>query len=216
MSLRTSLMAAAALVAVAAATPAFAQSGGGNGGDSNIDNFVRQSPKGMAPTSNGVPTIVDNRDGQPVIEYRGARRGVGGVEDGRIPRVVDNRGGSAEIRYGAGGRPPAQAPGARRPMRTANAGSRTRAEVADAGSPAHIGRLLGQAQSSIQQGRYGAASATLEEAETRLLNARADGTNGNDGALRAIGEARTASNKRDRRGATDALGTAMQQMGPQG
>ena len=57
MTFRTTLAAAAALIALGAA-PAFAQSGGA-GGDSNINNFVRQSPNGMQPQSNGIPTIVD-------------------------------------------------------------------------------------------------------------------------------------------------------------
>jgi hypothetical protein len=72
--------------------------------------------------------------------------------------------------------------------------------------------LLNRAQSSIQQGRYGAASATLEEAETRLLNSRADGTNGHSATLQAVSEARAAANKRDRSGAMQSLGSARQAM----
>lgn len=203
MSVRNSLMAAAALLALTAAAPAYAQNS--SSGDTNIENFVRQQP-GTPPVSNGIPKIVGNRDGQPVIEYQGARPGVGGMQDGRVPRIVDNRdGGDPQIRYGNGGPPP----------RAAMRGRSSRmadAMPADTGSPAYIGMLLNRAQSSIQQGRYGAASATLEEAETRLLNSRADGTNGHSATLQAVSEARAAANKRDRSGAMQSLGSARQAM----
>ncbi len=91
--MRYVLLAATALLA---ATPAMAQSNGGNNGDTNINAFVRQQP-GTPPVSNGIPVIVDNREGQPVIEYQGTP--TRGFEDGGIPVIVGNREGQPVIRY---------------------------------------------------------------------------------------------------------------------
>lgn len=199
MTLRNTLAAAAALLALGAA-PAFAQDGGA-GGDSNINNFVRQSPNGMQPQSNGVPTIVGNREGQPVIQYRGAQPRAEGVEDGRVPRIVDNREGQPVIQYGAGGGP---VQGARPPR-----GARMAANQPMATAP-----MLGRARAALQRGQFGAASASLEAVETRMLNEHGGATD--NATLRSISEARAAANRRDRAGAMRALDAASAQMGRPG
>jgi len=200
MTFRTTLAAAAALIALGAA-PAFAQ-GGGNGGDTNINNFVRQSPNGMQPQSNGIPTIVDNRDGQPVIQYRGANPRAAGVEDGGVPRIVDNREGQPVITYDGSTGP---VRGARPP--------RSR-QMAGAQAQMPMGPMLGRARTAIQRGQFGAASASLEAAETRLLNQH--GGAADNATLRSISEARAASNRRDRAGALRSLDAATQSMGGAG
>ena len=171
MTFRTTLAAAAALIALGAA-PAFAQSGGA-GGDSNINNFVRQSPNGMQPQSNGVPRIVDNREGQPVISYDGSTGPVRGARQQRGRQVA--------------GTTQAQMP---------------------------MGPMLGRARTAIQRGQFGAASASLEAAETRLLNQH--GGAADNATLRSISEARAASNRRDRAGALRSLDAATQSMGRAG
>jgi hypothetical protein len=201
MTFRTTLAAAAALIALGAA-PAFAQSGGA-GGDSNINNFVRQSPNGMQPQSNGIPTIVDNRDGQPVIQYRGANPRAGGVEDGGVPRIVDNREGQPVISYDGSTGP---VRGARQQRGRQVAGT-TQAQMP-------MGPMLGRARTAIQRGQFGAASASLEAAETRLLNQH--GGAADNATLRSISEARAASNRRDRAGALRSLDAATQSMGRAG
>jgi hypothetical protein len=186
-----------------AASPVLAQGQSGSGGDSNINNFVRESPQGMAPQSNGIPTIVGNRDGQPVIRYEGAQPGEGGVQDGRVPSIVGNQDGQPVIRYGnsptaaeggtgrpAAGRPPAAA-APRAPM--------------DPSVSAKIGPMLTSARAALRRGSFGAAAVSLEQAETSLLNARSDGTNGHAEALTSISAARAAANRRDRNGALQAL-----------
>jgi hypothetical protein len=198
MSTRKTLLTAAALVTLTV-SPVLAQSSG-SGGDQNINNFVRQSPEGMTPQSNGIPTIVGNRDGQPVIRYEGARPGQGGVEDGRVPSIVGNRDGEPVIRYGnaptpaegaAPGRPPATGASPRAPL--------------DPAVAAKVTPALTRARAALQRGNYGAASVSLEQAETSILNARSDGTTGHAEALSSISAARAAANRRDRRGALQAL-----------
>jgi hypothetical protein len=202
MSTRKALLTAAALVTLTV-SPVLAQSSG-SGGDQNINNFVRQSPEGMTPQSNGIPTIVGNRDGQPVIRYEGARPGQGGVEDGRIPSIVGNRDGEPVIRYGNAPTPAEGGPAGRPPVTAAS----PRAQM-DPSVSAKVGPMLTRARAALQRGNYGAASASLEQAETSLLNARSDGTNGHAEALSSISAARAAANRRDRRGAMQALDGAM-------
>jgi thioredoxin-like negative regulator of GroEL len=198
MSLRTTLAAAAALLAIGAA-PAFAQSGGA-GGDSNINNFVRQSPNGMQPQSNGIPTIVDNRDGQPVIQYRGAQPRAEGVEDGRVPRIVDNREGQPVISYGADQ--------TLNPVRGARPSRAARQAAANA--PMASAPLLGRARTALQRGQFAAAAANLEAVETRMLNEQ--GGPGQNATLRSVSEARAAAARRDRAGAIRALDAASSSM----
>ncbi|MBO1078904.1 hypothetical protein [Roseomonas haemaphysalidis] len=198
MSLRTTLAAAAALIALGAA-PAFAQDGGA-GGDSNINNFVRQSPNGMQPQSNGVPVIVDNRDGQPVIRYRGAQPRAEGVEDGRVPRIVDNREGQPVISYGADR--------ALNPVRGARPSRAARQAAARA--PMATAPVLNRARAELQRGQFAAAAANLEVVETRMLNQ--SGGAGDNAALRSVSEARAAASRRDRAGAMRALDAASSHM----
>jgi hypothetical protein len=202
MSLRTSLAAAAALMVLGAA-PVFAQ-GSGSGGDSNINNFVRQSPHGMQPQSNGTPVIVDNRDGQPVIQYRGAQSGAEGVEDGRVPRIVDNREGQPVISYGADSEV--------NPVRGAQPSRAARAAASQA--PMATAPLLNRARTALQRGQFAAASANLEAVETRLLNEH--GGAADNATLRSVSEARAAAGRRDRAGAMRALDAASSQMGRAG
>lgn len=204
MPTRKALLAAAALMTLTV-SPVLAQ-GSGSGGDQNINNFVRQSPEGMQPQSNGVPTIVGNRDGQPVIRYEGARPGQSGVEDGRVPNIVGNRDGEPVIRYGNAPSPSEGAPNAQRPP--AAAGTAARAPM-DPAVSAKVGPALTRARAALQRGNYGAAAVSLEEAETSILNARSDGTTGHAEALSSISAARAAANRRDRRGAMQALDGAM-------
>jgi hypothetical protein len=65
------------------------------GGDTNIDQFMASQPH-AAGIANGTPVIVDNREGQPVIAYRGQ------TDQGwaaGIAVIVDNRDGQPVIRY---------------------------------------------------------------------------------------------------------------------
>ncbi|MBC9207237.1 hypothetical protein IBL26_10355 [Roseomonas aerophila] len=204
---RKALLAAAALMTLTV-SPVLAQ-GSGSGGDQNINNFVRQSPEGMQPQSNGVPTIVGNRDGQPVIRYEGARPGQPGVEDGRVPNIVGNRDGEPVIRYGNAPTPAEGAASAQRPPMAGSAmGGSARAPM-DPAVSAKVGPALTRARAALQRGNYGAAAVSLEQAETSLLNARSDGTTGHAEALSSISAARAAANRRDRRGAMQALDGAM-------
>jgi hypothetical protein len=211
MSIRNALTAAAAVLAIGAAAPAMAQSGGGSSGagDTNIENFVRQSPKGMAPTTNGTPRIIDNRNGQPVIEYSGPRGP--GVQDGGTPRIIDNRDGQPVISYGG------EVPGDSNSSAMQEAASQNRARPGMRGTPAanaansavasQVGPLLSSARASLQRGRYAAAATSLEQAETRLLNSGVDRAD-----MRDISEARAAAYRGDRNRAMQSLNSAMQQM----
>lgn len=211
MSIRNALTAAVAMLAVGAAVPAMAQQGGsngGNGGDTNIEHFMRQSPDGMAPTSNGTPRIIDNREGQPVIQYSGPRGP--GVQDGGTPRIIDNRDGQPVISYGG------HVPGDTNSTDSSamqEAASQNRARPGMRGTPAanaavsansaQIGPLLNSARASLQRGRYGAAAATLEQAETRMLNSGIDRAE-----MRPVSDARAAAQRGDRSGALRALNSA--------
>jgi len=204
MPTRKALLAAAALMTLTV-SPVLAQ-GSGSGGDQNINNFVRQSPEGMQPQSNGVPTIVGNRDGQPVIRYEGARPGQPGVEDGRVPNIVGNRDGEPVIRYGNAPTPAEGAATTQRPPAAASTAARA---PLDPAVSAKVAPALTRARAALQRGNYGAAAVSLEQAETSILNARSDGTTGHAEALSSISAARAAANRRDRRGAMQALDGAM-------
>jgi hypothetical protein len=204
MSMRKSLAATVAVLVLGLATPALAQNGGNNG-DSNINNFLRQSPDGMRPTTNGIPRIVDNREGQPVIQYQGARGP--GVQDGGTPRIVDNREGQPVIRYGSG--PDAgdttdssgqQALASRHGMRS---------DATPVMASRQVTPLLQKARASLRAGRNGAAVAALEEAETQLLN---HGGDGNYQTVRSVSEARVAAQSGNRGAALRSLDMVMQQM----
>lgn len=199
---RNTFMATVALLALAA-SPVLAQGqGSGSGGDQNINNFVRESPQGMAPQSNGIPTIVGNRDGQPVIQYQGAQPGQGGVQDGRVPNIVGNRDGEPVIRYGSA---PTAAEGGTGRGPGMPAGPMAVTAPLDPAVSAKIGPMLTSARAALRRGSFGAAANSLEQAETSLLNARSDGTNGHAQALSNITAARAAANRRDRNGALQAL-----------
>jgi hypothetical protein len=68
------------------------------GGDTNIEQFMASQPHGPG-ISNGIPVIVDNQDGQPVIAYRGATSQGWGAG---IATIVDNQDGQPVIRYEQG------------------------------------------------------------------------------------------------------------------
>jgi hypothetical protein len=68
-------------------------------GDSNIEQFMASQPHAAA-ISNGVPVIVDNREGQPVVEYYGVRSNQSFAAG--IPVIVDNQEGQPVIRYERG------------------------------------------------------------------------------------------------------------------
>jgi hypothetical protein len=200
MIMKTTL-AAAALLAIGAANPVLAQNG-----DSNINNFVRQSPQGMVPTTNGTPVITGNREGQPVIEYRGPRGP--GVQDGGVPRIVDNREGQPVIRYGAGPEAGDTTNSSGQQAAAAANGRNLRGGMGRSGAASNaVAPLLQSARASLQRGRYGSAATTLEQAETRLLNS------GDEQGARAISQARAAANKGDRNTAMQSLNQAMQQLG---
>ena len=74
--------------------------------------------------------------------------------------------------------------------------------------------MLSRARTAIQRGQFGTASASLEAAETRMLNEH--GGAADNAALRSISEARAASNRRDRAGALRSLDAASQAMGRAG
>ncbi|RKK02009.1 hypothetical protein EBE87_12290 [Pseudoroseomonas wenyumeiae] len=219
MSIRNALTAAVAVLAIGAAAPALAQGtgsgsgSGGNGsagaGDTNIENFVRQSPDGMAPTSNGTPRIIDNRDGQPVIQYSGPRGA--GVQDGGTPRIIDNRDGQPVISYGG------QVPGDTSSTDSSamqEAASQNRARPGMRGTPAanasnaavasQVRPLLNSARTSLQRGRYAAAASSLEQAETHMLNSGVDRAD-----MRPISEARVAAQRGDRNSALQLLDSVM-------
>lgn len=212
MSIKNTLTAAVAVLAIGAAAPALAQGAGSSGGsssgagDTNIENFVRQSPDGMVPTTNGTPRIIDNRDNQPVIQYSGPRGP--GLQDGGTPRIIDNRDGQPVISYDG------KVPGDSNSSAMQEAASQNRARPGMRGTPAanasnaaaasQVGPLLNSARTSLQRGRYAAAAATLEQAETRMLNSGADR---ND--LRPISEARAAAQRGDRNSAMQSLNSAM-------
>ncbi|MFC7552862.1 hypothetical protein ACFQU7_12295 [Pseudoroseomonas wenyumeiae] len=138
---------------------------------------MRQSPDGMAPTSNGTPRIIDNRDGQPVIQYSGPRGA--GVQDGGTPRIIDNRDGQPVISYGG------QVPGDTNSTNSSamqEAASQNRARPGMRGTPAanasnaavasQVRPLLNNARTSLQRGRYAAAASSLEQAETHAEQRR--------------------------------------------
>lgn len=211
MSIRTTLTAAVAAMAIGAAVPAMAQgtSGSGNSsagsGDTNIENFVRQSPDAMVPTTNGTPHIIDNRDSQPVVRYSGPRGP--GMQDGGTPRIIDNRDGQPVISYDG------QVPGDTNSTNSSamqEAASQNRARPGMRGTPtanaanaavaSQVGPLLSSARTSLQRGRYAAAAATLEQAETRMLNSGTDRSE-----LRPVSEARAAAQRGDRASALQSL-----------
>ncbi|MBC9178776.1 hypothetical protein [Pseudoroseomonas ludipueritiae] len=205
MSIRNTLTAAVAILAIGAAAPVMAQGTGGSSsgaGDTNIENFMRQSPDGMVPTTNGTPRIIDNRDNQPVIQYSGPRGP--GMQDGGVPRIIDNRDGQPVISYGG------QVPGDNNSSAMQEAASQNRARPGMRGTPAanaanasaasQVGPLLNSARASLQRGRYAAAVTSLEQAETRLLNSGADRSE-----LRPISEARVAAQRGDRASALQSL-----------
>jgi hypothetical protein len=212
MSIRNTLTAAVAILAIGAAAPVMAQGTGGSSsgaGDTNIENFLRQSPDGMVPTTNGTPRIIDNRDNQPVIQYSGPRGP--GVQDGGTPRIIDNRDGQPVISYGG------QVPGDTNStnssaMQEAASQNRARpgmrgtpaANAANAASASQVRPLLSSARTSLQRGRYAAAASSLEQAETRMLNSGADRAD-----LRPISEARAAAQRGDRGSALRSLDSAM-------
>ena len=183
MSIRNALTAAVAVLAVGAATPVLAQGTGGSAGagDTNIENFVRQSPEGMVPTSNGTPRIIDNRDGQPVISY-----------GGQVPGDTNSTNSSAMQEAASQNL-------ARPGMRGTPAANASNAAVASQVRP-----LLNSARTSLQRGRYGAAASSLEQAETRMLNSGADRAD-----LRPISEARAAAQRGDRNSALQSLNSVM-------
>jgi hypothetical protein len=209
MSIRTKLTAAAAVLAFGVAVPAMAQSSAG-AGDTNIENFERQSPDAMVPTSNGIPRIIDNRDGNPVIQYSGPRGP--GLQDGGTPRIIDNRDGQPVISYDG----KVAGDSASSAMQEAASQNRARpgmrgtpaANAANAASASQVGPLLSSARTSLQRGRYAAAAGSLEQAETQMLNSGADRAD-----LRPISEARAAAQRGDRAGAMRSLNSAMQRGG---
>lgn len=209
MAIRTSLAAAAAMLAIGVAAPAMAQSSSG-AGDTNIENFVRQSPDGMRPTSNGVPRIIDNRDGQPVIQYSGPRGP--GVQEGGTPRIIDNRDGQPVISYGnevpgdVTGSTAQQQAASQNGARGGMMAGRRGGNASMASAP--VTPLLNSARTSLQRGRYAAAASTLEQAETRMLNSGAEGAD-----IRSISEARAAAHRGDRASAMRSLNSAMQRGG---
>ncbi|MBO1073386.1 hypothetical protein IAI58_06645 [Roseomonas marmotae] len=230
--MKNALAAAAAVLAVGVASPAFAQGGAnsGSGGDTNIENFERQSPH-APPTNNGIPQIIDNRDGSPVIRYRGPQGP--GMQEGGIPRIVDNRGGDPVISYGGqpvpgdtndssgmqtgvtGARNPGMQGGAmnQRGMQGGamqNGAMQNGAMQSSMGFSAQVQPLLSRARTALQRGQYSTAASTLERAETEMLNS---GVQGTDQTLRMVSEARSAAYKRDRSSALQALNSAMQQTG---
>lgn len=208
MKLRDSVLGASAVLMSLAAIPAFAQGqGGGSGGDTNIDAFVRSQPHG-APVSNGIPVIVGNRGGEPVIQYRGAEPGQGGLEDGRIPQFSGSRGGDPNITYGG----PSPAASATAPAGQAGQAAQPRparpAARTPTGNEANIVATVQRARAALNRGNFGTASSLLEQAETAILNARAEGSTGHAEILQSVSEARAASNRRDRAGALRALDNA--------
>jgi hypothetical protein len=218
MSIKKSLFTAAALLALGAA-PAMAQgsggAGGGSNGDVNINQFLRQSPDGMVPTSNGVPRIVDNREGQPVIRYSGPAGP--GVQEGGTPRIVDNRDGNPVISYGNSvpgdvtGNVDQQVAASQNGLPANMQGRRGNGMGQPAIASSRVTPLLSSARTSLQRGRYAAAASTLERAETQMLNSGAESAD-----IRSISEARAAAHRGDRNSAMQSLNSAMQQTGRRG
>lgn len=209
MRTRHMLLAAAAMMTLTA-TPLLAQNAGQGNGDTNIQNFVNQSPH-QAPTTNGTPEILGNRDGQPVVRYEGDRGP--GLQDGRTPRIVGNRDGQPVIQYGSGApNPPPRGHGTGSNIHGGAAGtaagmpaSGSATTMRDPSVSASIAPMVTRARAALQRGNYAAASTALEQAETALLNARADGTTGHAEALKSVSDARAAAARRDRSGAMQAL-----------
>jgi hypothetical protein len=64
-------------------------------GDASIDALMARQPHSEA-VSQGIPTVIGNQDGSPVIRYQG--QAVGNLSAG-VPVIVGNDGGEPVIVY---------------------------------------------------------------------------------------------------------------------
>jgi hypothetical protein len=175
----------------AAATPAFA---GGDAVHGAADKAAAYQAEGLGTTTDGLGPSTDLVPAVTTDAHFGGADLVTQTDAGlaSLTGLGDQGTGAAETRAAA--TTPASAPQQVNPM----------------GQARRAPRMLRGAEAALREGRFVTAEHRLERAETAVLNARRDGDSGYAQSVNDLIQARDAVKRHDRKGADEAIASALQ------